>query len=52
MPVFTVSEITSPQLGFSWNCRTRPFSSTITTPYSNGFATRYSVMVASACRLW
>ncbi len=50
MPVLTVSENTSPGLGFSRNRCTRPSSSVITTPYSSGFPTRVSTNVAAAPR--
>ena len=48
MPVLTVSEISSPQVGFSRNWVIQPSSSVTITPYSSGSSTRVSVMVAMA----
>ncbi len=50
MPVLIVSEKTSPHDGFSRNFEMRPSSPVITTPYSSGFATWYSVSVTAALR--
>ncbi len=50
MPVLTVSEKTSPGLGFSRKRWMQPSSLVITTPYSRGLATRVSTRVAAAPR--
>ena len=50
MPVLARSEMTSPHEGFSMNRCTAPPSSTTTTPYSSGFGTGFSTMVASDLR--
>ena len=47
MPVFTVSENTWPQVGFSRKRWMRPSSLTTTTPNSSGFSTRLRAMVAN-----
>src|ERR1700753_1830532 len=53
MPVFTVSENTWPQVGFSRNRWIRPSSSAITMPNSSGSGTRVSATVTIApCSLW
>ena len=52
MPVLTVSEISSPQVGFSRNWVIQPSSSVTITPYSSGSSTRVSVMVAVAFLAW
>ena len=47
MPVFTVSEKTCPQAGFSRKREMRPSSSVMTMPKSSGFYTLLRTIVAS-----
>ncbi len=48
MPVLTVSEKTSPQVGFSRNRWILPSLPVMTTPKARGFSTRVRTMVAFA----
>ncbi len=50
MPELMVSENTCPHVGFSRNRSIEPSSLVITIPYSSGFSTRTSPIVASASR--
>ena len=51
--VYRVGLHTSPQPGFSRKRCTLPSASATTTPYSSGFSTFLSTIVASApCSLW
>ena len=52
MPVFAVSENTSPQLGFSRKRSMLPSGRVITIANSSGFSTRLSAIDASAPASW